>query len=89
MKDLLHANVPCVPFFNRKHVDIMLQKYCTSMFWMDFKHFLRNPFRAISEEQQFQNFGMKTAKMRAKPENKVFLDASLIYIIYVKSAAFL
>ena len=34
------------------------------------KHFLRNPFRAISEEQQFQNFGMKTAKMRAKTENK-------------------
>ena len=42
------------------------------------KHFLRNPFRAISEEQQFQNFGMKTAKMRAKPENKVFLDASFL-----------
>ena len=34
------------------------------------KHFLRNPFRAISEEQQFQNFAMKTAKMRAKTENK-------------------
>ena len=35
------------------------------------KHFLRNPFHAISEEQQFQNFGMKTPKMRTKTKTKV------------------
>ena len=78
-KGLFHVNVPCLHNkLQQKTVDFICCKSIVEICsgWIS-KHFLRNPFHAISEEQQFQNFGRKTAKIRTKNETKVFCHGNI------------
>ena len=78
MKDLLHANVPCVPLSNRKHVDIMLQKYCTTMFWMDFKTFSQKPISCNFRRTTVPKLWYENSKNESKNWKQVFFNASFL-----------